>query len=162
MGTFTPIAMKCNQEQFEAVKPKLVGLNINNPDRFEICPYLINNLSDTPFFISNVFELDKSVYKRTVYEEWNEEIFLKSCGIEVESLQQQLQKAESEVKRLQSLIKEENKPKVGDWVMSLQTKNVFKIGLDNNLSLECVINNNTYYKKIKNPQLIILLEQEIK
>lgn len=153
MGTFTPIAMKCTQEQFEAVKPKLVGLNINNPDRFEICPYLINNLSDTPFFISNVFELDKSVYKRTVYEEWNEEIFLKACGIEVETLQEKAIRLENELKEVKQQIEEENKPKVGDYVYNTDEELFYK------KTFEVF---NQYERKITNTELIKLLEQEIK
>lgn len=42
------------------------------------------------------------------------------------TLEQQLQKAEAEVKRLQSLIEEENKIKVGDWFLEKCTNNIRK------------------------------------
>lgn len=85
--TFRPIAMRCTQEQFDAIKPKLVHLKIICIDSFVTYGYLVNNLSDTPFFISNICETDKMSYKRKVYEEWNEKIFLKACGIEVETME---------------------------------------------------------------------------
>src|SRR5690606_35534745 len=82
---YKPIAMKCTQEQFDAVKPKLKDLKTMHIESFVTCAYLINNLSDTPFFISNVSESGKKAHNRTVHEQWNEEIFLKACGIEVET-----------------------------------------------------------------------------
>ena len=38
------IAMKCNQEQWDGIKGKLVGLNINCITGFDTCKYLVNNL----------------------------------------------------------------------------------------------------------------------
>lgn len=110
---FTPIAMKCNKEQFEAVKPKLTAYK-SEIGSFKELTFLCNNLYGDNNVIANIYQSCKQDYNRIVHEEWNEEIFLKACGIEVETLQEQLQKAEAEVKRLQSLIDEENKPKVGD------------------------------------------------
>jgi len=77
-----PIAMKCNQEQFEAVKWKLN--NIENISNFNEFNYLVNNLAGSFIAISNVFKSDTHRYNRIVYEIWNEEIFLNACGIETE------------------------------------------------------------------------------
>lgn len=152
METFTPIAMKCTQEQFEAIKQKLKGLEIEDIKPFTDCKYLVNNLGGESKVISNFRNYAKICFDREVYEYWNEEIFLKACGIEVDSLEKQLQKAEAEVKRLQSLIEEENKPKIGDWVV-------------NNYGLiwRCgELDSRHLLKKITNKDLIKLLEQEIK
>lgn len=71
------------------------------------------------------------------------------------SLTGQLQKAEAEVKRLQSLIEEENKPKVGDWVRR-KDNCIWKIrdeyDINTHLLKDC--------KKITNPELIKLIEDE--
>lgn len=72
------------------------------------------------------------------------------------TLEQQLQKAEAEVKRLQSLIEEENKLKVGDWVIVKGTSTIFKVKATDIKYVD------SRHEKITNPQLIILLEQEIK
>src|SRR5690606_32251225 len=109
---YKPIAMKCTQEQFDAVKPKLTNCKIGYVSNLEDMPYLVNNADNEPLKVYNL-NSRKECYNRTVYEEWNEEIFLKACGIEVETLQEQLQKAQLEVERLQKQIEEENKPKVG-------------------------------------------------
>lgn len=84
---FKPIAMKCNKEQFEAVKPKLKDYNyeiVCAAHNFEKCEYLINNLGGYTGQISNVLNEDKRSYNRTVHETWNETIFLEACGIETE------------------------------------------------------------------------------
>lgn len=140
---FTPIAMKCNQEQFEAIKPKLL-LPIFNISDFNLDKYL-TNFYDESKIISNVINISG---KHSIYETWNEEIFLKACGIEVESLQQQLQKAEAEVKRLKEEI---NKPKAGDWIYDTTRGSFYK-----------KITQGVYseQRKITNPELIKLLENE--
>jgi len=84
-----PIAMKCNQEQFEAVKGKFneYGLHFENieSDWKEWC-YLKNNSEESKkkVFITNIKEDWKSRIGRKVYETWNEEIFLNACGIETQ------------------------------------------------------------------------------
>lgn len=108
MVAFTPISMKCTQEQFESIKPKLKGINIESAYDFDSFPYLINYYADEENNIGNV-HFNAIGSEHIIHETWNEEIFLKACGIEVDSLEQQLQKAQLEVKRLQSLIEEENK-----------------------------------------------------
>lgn len=76
-----------------------------------------------------------------------------------ESLEQQLQKAEAEVKRLQSLIEEENKPKVGDWALELHSNNIIKATEKSSI---LYLNSKEYCKKITNKELIKLLNDEIK
>jgi hypothetical protein len=81
------IAMKCTQEQFDAVKDKLVGCTINSIDSFEEFEYLTNNYGNSPFkLISNISNLWKEDFEREVHETWNEEIFLNACGIEIERI----------------------------------------------------------------------------
>ena len=83
---FTPIAMLCNKEQFEAIKPKLKGIVINSVNRFNYYPYLTNTdgNSDT---INNITKKGFGYLWRrfeNIYETWNERIFLEACGIETE------------------------------------------------------------------------------
>ncbi len=160
METFTPITMRCTQEQFEAIKPKLEGCLFWAIDDFNVYNYLINHVGGDKKVITNTdgYFL-KTDHNRTVYEEWNEEIFLKACGIEVKSLEQQLQKAEAEVKRLQSLIEEENKIKIGDWALELHSNNIIKATENSSI---LYLNSKEYCKKITNTELIKLLEDEIK
>lgn len=42
------------------------------------------------------------------------------------SLQQQLEKAEAEVKHLKDLIEKEDRPKIGDWVVNCNSKIFYK------------------------------------
>ena len=81
---FTPIAMKCNQEQFDAIKPILEkhGMKIVSISPFDEYPYLTNDLGNRQGLISNVGNYAKNSYNRTVYEQWNQDVFLKACGIE--------------------------------------------------------------------------------
>jgi hypothetical protein len=83
MEKFKAIAMKCNQEQFEAIKPKLIN-NIKEMSGFKVCNYLTNNLGGKEMIVSNIHYADKERKNRTVYETWNEETFLRACGIEVD------------------------------------------------------------------------------
>lgn len=157
METFTPIAMKCTQEQFDSIMPKLKGCKIGSMDNFEEMPYLINYRNSEKNSITNYLREDKSVNGMVVHEEWNEELFLKACGIEDCTLEQQLEKAKAEVKRLEKEI-ENNKIKFGDWVT--HNNYVFK-AIQDKYDLH-ILNKRNDFKKITNPQLIELLEQEIK
>lgn len=82
---YTPIAMRCNQEQFDSIKPKLdIGLiEIENLHSFERCIYLVNNIGGHKI-VSNVLPIDKKHRNRVAYETWNEQIFLEACGIKTE------------------------------------------------------------------------------
>jgi hypothetical protein len=77
------IAMRCNQEQFESIKPKLerFGSRIKDVHDFESCPYLTNNLR-SEWLVSNIGSHDKNCRDRIVHEQWNEKVFLEACGIE--------------------------------------------------------------------------------
>lgn len=164
METFTPIAMKCTQEQFEAIKPKLIGCKIESMDNFEEMPYLINYRNSEKNNITNYLREDKSVNGMVVYEEWNEEVFLKNCGIEVDTLEQQLEKAKAEVKRLEKAI-EDSKIKDGDWCTFWNhDKSKFIIAKFQGNKFACLTSGDYFLncEKITNPQLIELLESGIK
>ena len=81
---FTPIAMLCNKEQFEAIKPKLKGMKIGCISNFNEWNYLVNNENGYPFVICNTGESGSKRYNRDIHETWNERIFLEACGIETE------------------------------------------------------------------------------
>lgn len=86
MKKITPIAMKCNKEQFEAIKPKLEKIKKYSVTDFNAYPYLTNTdgNSDT---ISNIRKGSFGntwIRVRKTYETWNESIFLEACGIERE------------------------------------------------------------------------------
>ena len=82
--TFTPIAMKCNQEQFDDIKPllKSVGYKIFDIDNFDKYEYLTNNYIKTKNDVSNIHQDYIMNYGRKVYHEWDKKIFLNACGIE--------------------------------------------------------------------------------
>jgi hypothetical protein len=79
-----PIAMRCNQEQFNAIQPKLerAGLEIEDITFFHKHYYLTNNLGNKLGMVSNIDNGAKPEYGRTIFEEWNEQTFLEYCGIE--------------------------------------------------------------------------------
>ena len=79
---FTPIAMKCNKEQFEAIKPKLKGIKIGCIYNFNKWNYLVNNEDGYSFVVCNTAKSGSKRYDREVHETWNERIFLNACGIE--------------------------------------------------------------------------------
>lgn len=78
------IAMRCNKEQFEAIKPKLHSRYILDLNVFEFYGDL--NLSKS-YLVNFYCEEEKVKFSRfitgrEVHEEWNEKIFLEACGIE--------------------------------------------------------------------------------
>ena len=83
-NNFTPIAMLCNKEQFDAIKPILKehGMEIRRIDSFISNPYLITNYNNQQRTISNIGRYGKSHFHRTTYEEWNQDLFLRCCGID--------------------------------------------------------------------------------
>lgn len=81
---FTPIAMHCNKEQFEAIKPKLKGVKIGCVSNFNEWNYLVNNEYGDHFVICNTGKSGSKRYNREIHETWNERIFLNACGIETE------------------------------------------------------------------------------
>lgn len=72
------IAMKCTQEQFDAIKDKLVDITMIT--NFSESSYLINCYKDSR--ITNLPSVFKSIWAKEVHETWNEQIFLEACGIE--------------------------------------------------------------------------------
>lgn len=76
------IAMRCNQEQFEAIKPKLERAGYE----FDICDfkrrsYLCVHLENEKL-IANYSKDGLDLDKRIIHEQWNEKIFLEAFGIE--------------------------------------------------------------------------------
>jgi hypothetical protein len=82
--TFTPIAMKCNEDQFDDIRPLLEsgGCKINDISNFIQYYYLTNNFNGVQNDISNVDDSMIEDFNRKVYHEWDEKIFLNACGIE--------------------------------------------------------------------------------
>lgn len=80
------IAMKCNQEQWDSIKSKLVGCEISDIEIFEQDYYLINNYSYIQNSITNFSKSSAKGNDRVVHETWNEQIFLEACGIETEKI----------------------------------------------------------------------------
>lgn len=75
--------MKCNQQQWEEIKPLLDKHNIKFRDvyQFDISNYLVNNYGDNSLIVTNVSHTSSTKYGRKVYEEWNKDIFLAACGV---------------------------------------------------------------------------------
>jgi len=98
--------------------------------------YLVNNYEGKPKIVSNVNIIDVDKYKRTVYQEWNADIFLKSCGIEVKT------KTENKMKTIitaQELL-EIHKIACGPWKAKIKTD---------------------YFPLIRNDQTIHFVQDEI-
>lgn len=76
------IAMKCTQQDWEDIKPilekyKLKSRNIADFNDFNY----LTNVGENNNCITNICLWDKSNYNRTVYEEWDKNIFLEACDI---------------------------------------------------------------------------------
>lgn len=76
--------MRCNQEQFDAILPKLAGkvkeiqtFLIDENDKL----YLINNLYNQSGRIDLVKSKSATQFCRSSHEVWNEETFLDACNI---------------------------------------------------------------------------------
>lgn len=80
------IAMKCNQEQWDAIKDKLVGIKVKCCGNFRLFNYLVNNSSNELNSVCNYDHNTKAYYNRDVHETWNEQVFLEACGIETERI----------------------------------------------------------------------------
>jgi hypothetical protein len=82
-----PIAMRCNQEQFESIKETLERHNLKYTSicDFKSFPFLVNNYTDEYGVISNVREYLSDDYRRQVFNEWDADKFLEYCGIETET-----------------------------------------------------------------------------
>lgn len=85
--SFRPIVMRCTQEQFKEIEPKLYKIEINSVSKkeFDKYPYLIN--CDGGLVISNINKTGFShIWEKEpeIHETWNEKVFLEACGIVVE------------------------------------------------------------------------------
>lgn len=91
---FKPIAMRCNSEQFNAIRPKLekAGMSVVNVTSFQAFPYLANNRSGVPRHVSNICSSAKFRSERTVFGTWDENTFLEYCGIPVKEKPSQMKK----------------------------------------------------------------------
>ena len=82
MTQIKPIAMKCSEEQFNAINHKLSNFNTEECCSWQPYDYLINNFNGKLGRIGNARADRKDRHNRTVFEEWNEQTFLEYCGIE--------------------------------------------------------------------------------
>jgi len=82
--TFTPIAMKCTEEEFKSIKPILEKFDVVllDLDGFEECIFLTNYLGGVKNQIENI-QITHTRMKQVdfVYEIFNAETFLNACGI---------------------------------------------------------------------------------
>jgi len=76
------IAMICSREQFDAIKDRLTNCDLIT--NFDKAPYLINCYRQSS--IINLTYKYANAWADEFYDEWNEEIFLKACGIETENV----------------------------------------------------------------------------
>lgn len=77
------VAMPCTEAQFEAMRPKLEtieGLRIESIGDWEVSPCLVNSFCGQENVITNIDGYTEDWYNRTVYPEFNEQIFLEACG----------------------------------------------------------------------------------
>lgn len=84
---FTPIAMRCTEEQFKAIEPKLKEHNIKNKDvvfNLESYPYLTNFYSQEPYCLGSTNKSTHRGEETRWLECWDEAIFLRACGIDPE------------------------------------------------------------------------------
>lgn len=76
------IAMKCNQDQWDSIEDKLVDYDLIT--NFDKSDYLINCYKKSS--ITNLTYEYASAWADEVYYEWDEQLFLKACGIETEKI----------------------------------------------------------------------------
>ena len=75
--------MRCNQEQWEEIKPLLDkhSIKFKDIDSFSEYHYLVNNHEGEKLNITNVNNYDSVYFGRKLHEEWDKNIFLTACGI---------------------------------------------------------------------------------
>lgn len=82
MEKFKKIAMRCNQEQFDKIKPKLDGVikfNTVFTDFEKEYPYLTNFYGDQKMGLG---WRDKNlITSEEIHEQWGEKVFLEACGV---------------------------------------------------------------------------------
>jgi len=102
---FKPVAMPCNKEQFEEMRPTLEkgGLEIYKIESFDEYPCITNNYNGSKKRVSNINLEMCADYKRTLIP-YNPNEFYKACGIELPKYD--LSKLNQD--HIQELIKEPN------------------------------------------------------
>jgi len=78
-----PIAMKCNQGQFDSIKDRISLPIVCMSDNFEKYSY-ITNYYDCVFKVTNTKYPDAE--NREIHETFNADIFLEACGVETEKV----------------------------------------------------------------------------
>jgi hypothetical protein len=84
---FKAIAMRCTEEQFKAIEPKLVDININSISDFGLYPFLTNISGKDVKAINNVSNRESFDFiwdNVRYYDVWDEDLFMKCCGISTE------------------------------------------------------------------------------
>lgn len=83
---FTPIAMKCNESQFKEVESILIdnGLEIADIRGWHETAFLINDFRKNKITNVDIFDSTFANPRWIMYYEWDKDIFLKACGIEIE------------------------------------------------------------------------------
>lgn len=85
ISKYKPISMKCNKKQFQSIYPKLdkFNLQVEQLASFDVFGYLSNNFDGKKLLVSNIHKNAKNRLDRMVFEKWDEETFLKCCGIDI-------------------------------------------------------------------------------
>jgi hypothetical protein len=83
-----PIAMRCNQKQFNEIKQVLIDNNctLSQIYEFEENTFLVNNRYNEYRHITNSDSNEnKSCHNREYFDKWDKDTFLEYCGIEVKT-----------------------------------------------------------------------------
>jgi len=80
MKKFTPIAMKCTQEDWDSIKSNFSKNQISSINDFDNFGYLVNNHFGSELKLANLSK--SSGTGRTAYEKFDANTFLNACGID--------------------------------------------------------------------------------
>jgi hypothetical protein len=84
-----PIAMRCNEAQFNDIKPILIDnlLTVSSITPFEVDCLLVNNRFGTLGLVTNyeIGQGSNDEYGREYFDKWDKDTFLKYCGIGVKT-----------------------------------------------------------------------------
>lgn len=106
------IAMKCNKEQFESIREKLVGFDFKADPLMYVDDnnsYLTNNYNEEDVIGITLCNNDDGYNQRQYYEKWDENIFLDACGIEPTIYARDYEYFDRNVKRWVELTKKSSK-----------------------------------------------------
>lgn len=131
---FIPTVMRCNQDQFNQIKPKLskLGIDIGVIGNFDSFGYLVNNIANNEKKVANIMTCDP-VYGRACYEKWDEEIFLRNLGgeeaeaserkIDIEFTGPEADAMKSTIKGLNSIVATQ-KMTIENWIATAIAKDI--------------------------------------